>query len=178
MNKLIKSKRAQFYILTAIILISVSTLLLQPRIITPKASKAFSNIYDDFAFESNSAINTALRQGASPVSETQRFVDSFISYAKTKKMKLEIFSILVNSNTIYAYSRMNSEVLLITQNYTLIPNSTYSFSSSGISELVLRLKDDVFFENIYKFSLNSQKTQHYAVLRLKKGKDSEVFVKS
>lgn len=176
--KLKNSKKAQFYILTAIILIATSTLLVQPKISTPKASKLFSNIYDNFNFESDVAINTALRNGVSLSPEVRRFTDSFISYAKIKKMKLEIFSVLRNRETVFIHSRMKSSVFLVGQNMTIQPNANMTLNVSDVSELVLRLKDDVFFENIYKFSFNNQNTQHYAVLRLKKGDDSEVFVKS
>lgn len=176
MKNPIKYKKAQFYILTAIMLIAYSTLLLQSDNVTPGSSKAFRNAYDNFVFESSAAINNALFEQADVNQEYERFLDSFISYSKMKKLNVEIFSVLETGDRVYLSNKMPNPVEIINLNQTVPPGTDTYFARENISNLVLEVRDDVFHENIYKFTTSNQGTESKAVLRIRKGANRQIFV--
>jgi hypothetical protein len=175
-KQLIMHRKAQFYILTAIILIAYSTLLLQSGNVVPESSNAFRNAYGNFRFESDAAIDTALFEQADVDAEYARFMDNFISYSKMKKLDIGIFSVLEHGGYVYFINRMSNPVKVINLNQTIAPGTEDYFDGSGLSEVVLEVRDDVFHENIYKFTISNQGTGAKAVLRLRKGADREIFV--
>jgi hypothetical protein len=173
---MIKHKKAQFYIFTAIVLIAYSMLLLQSFNVIPESSEAFRNAYDNFVFESSAALNNALFEQADINQEYERFLDTFISYSKMKKLNIEVFSILETGDRVYFSNKMSNPVHIINLNESVLPGSNTYFLRSGLSEVVLEVRDDVFHENIYKFTISSQVTDAKAVLRVKKGSKREIFV--
>lgn len=175
-KKIMTYRKAQFYILTAILLIAYSTLLLHSRNVVPESSKAFRNAYANFRFESDAALNNALFEQADVEAEYARFMENFISYSKMKKMDIGIFSVLEHGGYVYFINRMSNPVKLININQTIAPGDEDYFDVSGLSEVVLEVQDDVFHENIYKFTISNQGTGAKAILRLRKGADREIFV--
>ncbi|HII72362.1 TPA: hypothetical protein HA265_06425 [Candidatus Woesearchaeota archaeon] len=175
-EKIKHNRKAQFYIFTAIILIAYSMLLLQSFSVVPESSKTFRNIYENFKFESSAAINNALFEQADVNDEYERFLDRFISYSKMKKTNIEVFSMLETGDRVYFSNKMNTEVRIININETISPGSSTYFLRSDLSEAVLEVRDDVFHENIYKFTISDEGTDAKAVLRLRKGTKSEIFV--
>ncbi|MBW2996720.1 hypothetical protein KY349_00095 [Candidatus Woesearchaeota archaeon] len=176
MKNPIKTKKAQFYILTAIMLIAYATLLLQSENVTPGSSKAFSKAYDNFVFESSAAINNALFEQADVNQEYERFLDSFISYSKMKKLNVQVFSVLETGDMVYLSNKMPNPVEIINLNQTLPPDTNTYFARENLSNLVLEVRDDVFHENIYKFTISNQGTEAKAVLRIRKGANRQIFV--
>jgi hypothetical protein len=171
------SKRAQFYLLTAFVLMGFSALLLQSGDVTPTSSTVFKRLYENFVFESSQSINNALLEQADINEEYSHFLDSMVSYARMKKMSLEVFSILASGDYVYFTNKMQNPVRIITINETVLPGSETYFLRSNLSEIALEVKDDVFHENIYKFTVSDKGTEAKAVLRIKKGADREIFVK-
>ena len=171
-----KNKKAQFYIFTAIVLIAYSTLLLQADSVIPESSKTFHNVYDNYVFESSQVLNNALFEQTNINEEYERFLTNFISYSKMKKLSIEVFSILETDNYVYFSNHMSNPVHIININETVSPGGETYFLREDISEAVLEVRDDVFHENIYKFTISQQGTDAKAVLRVKKGAKREIFV--
>jgi hypothetical protein len=171
-----KNKKAQFYIFTAILLIAYSMLLLQSYNVVPEASKNFKQVYDNFVFESSAALNNALFEQEDINEEYERFLQSFISYSKMKKLSIEVFSILETGDRVYFSNKMSNSVRIININETIPPDSNTYFPRSNLSEAVLEVRDDVFHENIYKFTISNEGTDAKAVLRVQKGAKREIFV--
>ena len=167
--RLMNNHKAQFFILTAIILIAYSTLLLQSMNVVPVSSQAFHKAYDNFVFESAIAINTAMFEQADVDAEYERFMDTFISYSKMKKLNIEMFSILEHGDYVYFSNKMSDPVHLINMNKTIPSGTTDYFARSDLENVVLEVRDDVFHENIYKFTISNQGTGAKAILRIKKG---------
>jgi hypothetical protein len=174
--KLMENRKSQFYIFTAIILIAYSTLLLSPENVVPEASGAFKSVYDNFRFESDAVLNNALFEQADVNQEYDRFLDSFISYTKMKKVGTEIFSVLEQGDYVYFSNKMTNPVHIINLNETIAPGVNSYFLRSNLSEAVLEVRDDVFHENIYKFTISEKGTDAKAVLRVKKGSKRQIFV--
>jgi hypothetical protein len=172
-----RNKKSQFYLFTAIVLIAYSTLLLQSASVVPESSKTFRMAFNNFVFESDAALNNALFEQADMDQEYDRFLDSFISYSKMKKLNIEIFSVLEHQDRVYLFNKMDNPVHIINLNQTVPAGTDTYLARSNISALALEVRDDVFHENIYKFSISEQATGSKAVLRVKKGSRREIFVK-
>ncbi len=175
-NKIAKNRKSQFYVFTAIILIGYSTLLLHSFNVVPETTSNFKHAYNNFAFESSAALNNALFEQKDVNAEYEKFLDDFISYSKMKKLSLEIFSVLESGERVYFSNKMRNPVIVLNINETIAPGTNTYFLRSNISEVVLEVKDDVFHENIYKFTISNQGTDAKAVMRLKKGTKQEIFV--
>ena len=175
------NKKAQFYILTAIVLVGYATLLLQSVDVVPPPSPAFRQVYENFEFESSAVINNALfQQGGADTeidTEYERFLDNFISYSKMKKLSVGVFAILEHGDYVYFFNKMDNSVRIIGLNETVPAGTSTYFLRSYFSDVALEVRDDVFHENIYKFSISSQGTDAKAILRVKKGTKREIFVK-
>ncbi|MFH1668950.1 MAG: hypothetical protein ABIA62_03405 [Candidatus Woesearchaeota archaeon] len=176
-NMLLNNRKAQFYIFTAVLLIAYSTLLLQSFDVTPQPSKNFKRVYDNFIFESGAAVNNALFEQVDVVDEYDRFLDSFVSYSKMKKLNIEIFSILELDDRVYLSNKMRNAVTILNIGQTIGPGTDAYFLRSNLSELVLEVRDDVFHENIYKLDISNEGTDTKAVLRVSQGTKREIFVK-
>jgi hypothetical protein len=176
LKKMFKQKRAQFYVFTAIVLIAYALLTVQSGSTVETSSNNFKQVYDNYIFESSIALNNALFEQADVSEEYERFMDGFISYSKMKKLKLEIFSILETGDNVHFSNKMNMPVYIININQTLQSNGELSILRSNVSEVVIEVRDDVFHENIYKFSISNQGTDAKAVLKVRKGRNREIFV--
>lgn len=172
-----KSKKSQFYLFTALILIGYSTLLLQSFTSVPESSRNFRRAYQNFEFESDQTLNTALFAQADVPDEYERFIDSFISYSRMKKLNLEVVAVLEHGEYVYFINRMSGPITIINLNWTIPAGTTDYFLRSNLSEAVLEVRDDVFHENIYKFSISGEGTGAKAVLRVAAGSKREIFVK-
>ncbi len=170
------NKKAQFYIFTALVLIGYSTLLLQSFNVVPEGSRNFRTVYENFVFESSQALNNALFEEKDVNDEYGRFLDSFISYSKMKKLNIEVFSMLEHGDYVYFSNLMDNDVKILNINETIPAGSDTYFLREDISEAVLEVRDDVFHENIYKFTISQQGTDAKAVLRVRKGAKREIFV--
>ncbi|NQU79005.1 hypothetical protein HQ545_04515 [Candidatus Woesearchaeota archaeon] len=176
MMKILNNRKSQFYILTAIMLIAYSLLLLQSLSVVPYSSKNFRHAFDNFAFESHAALNNALFEREDVNEEFEVFLESFISYSRMKKLNIETVTVLETGNRVYVSNHMNNPVHIINLNQTVDSGSYEYFLRSAVSEMVLEVRDDVFHENIYKFTILSQGTDAKAVMRLRKGSEQEIFV--
>jgi hypothetical protein len=175
-SKMVRGRKAQFYIFTAIVLIAYALLTLQSTATGSTISKNFKNLYDNFVFESATAINNALAEQEDVNAEYEKFLDSFISYSKMKKLNVEVISLLETGDTLYISNHMQSSVRIININQTLDPGATTALDRSDLSEAVLEVRDDVFHENIYKFSISNAGTDAKAVLKVRTGDNREIFV--
>jgi hypothetical protein len=175
--KLLTSKKSQFYLLTALVLIGYSTLLLQSFNVVPDSSQNFRKVYDNYVFESSVAINNALFAQADVGAENERFMDRFIAYSRMKKLDVEIFSILAVGDRVYFSNRMQNTVRIIELNETIPTGSDTYFLRGGLSEVAVEVRDDIFHENIYKFSISDKGTEAKAILRVRKGANRQIFVK-
>lgn len=174
-----KNKKAQFYLFTAVVLIAYALLTVHSTVTGDAPSQTFRNTYENYIFESSAAINNALAEGSTGTSlvvEYERYMDSFISYSKMKKLRLEIVSILETGNQVYVINKMPRDIDILNMNQTVSADSYSAFTRSNLSEMVLEVKDDVFHENIYKFTISSQGTDAKAVLKVKQGNNREIFV--
>jgi len=171
-----KGKKGQFFIFTALILIAFSTLMLSSNDVTPTPSKNFKDVYDNYVFESNKAVNNALFEGADVREEYDRFMRQFINYASQKKLTLEIFAIVADQDTYHLVNQMDEPVTIVDFDYTLGRDQD-TFFTRNVSELTIRVPDTVFHENIYKLTFPDKETEVKAVLRVSKGQSTEIFVK-
>jgi hypothetical protein len=169
-------KKAQFYLLTAIVLIGFSTLLLHSSEVTPLGSKNLQKVFSNFEFESSAAINNALFEKKDVNDEYERFLTLFISYSKMKKLDMELFSILATGDRVYFSNKMVNSVRIVNLNETISPGSNTYFLRSNLSEVVLEVRDDVFHENIYKYNIPDEGTEAKAVLRVGIGANRQIFV--
>jgi len=84
-NMAIKNKKGQFYILTAVILISVLFSIIQASKIDLSTSKlAESNTKKLYEKEAKTIINNALYENLNPTTELERFTFNFMQYKSEK----------------------------------------------------------------------------------------------
>ena len=79
----LKSRKAQFYIVIAIILIVYLFAIGKPTAQIKKPETAFRQLYQNFMAESPKAINSGIYEG-NLTERFKNFSDAYISYARTK----------------------------------------------------------------------------------------------
>lgn len=174
--RMLKDKKAQFFIFTAILLIAYSTLMLQSNKVIPEPSENFRDVYDNFVYESDKAVNNAVFEQEDIQEEYDRFLDNFKNYAEMKKLRMEIFALVAEGENIYYFNKMETPVT-IKETEQIIPAQENTYYARNLTELTIEVPDDVFHENIYKFTLPESDTEVKAVLKVKKGDERELFVK-
>ncbi len=143
---------------------------------TPTPSKNFKNVYDNYVFESNKAVNNAVFEGVDVRDEYKRFMQRFAGYAAQKKLTLEIFAIVAEGDEFHFLNNMKEPVTIVNFNQVILSDSD-TYYSRNTSELTIRVPDAVFHENIYKFNFPQEETEVKAVLRVSKDQSTEIFVK-
>lgn len=116
---MMKSKKAQFYIFTAIVLIGY-VMTIAPSAVTPKKPvSTFRNLHENYVAESPKIINNAMHYDGNVSALFENFSDSFMAYAKTRDPNFGLAYALLYEERIYAKNYLG-ETINITANTTVI----------------------------------------------------------
>src|SRR3989338_4602135 len=111
--KLQTSKKGQFYIFAAIVLITFAFMIAKPAPKLQEKPDAFKELYQNFLTESSIVVNTALYDNANVSERFRSFADSYSQYAITKAPKFR-FAYILKDNSILVIGNRLGEGLNVT----------------------------------------------------------------
>jgi len=124
--KIIKSKKAQFYIITAVVLIAAVFLYSSSRTETPKYQSVFHEISENYFNEAPYVLNAAMITDANKNEKMENFTKNFINYAKTKTISMGIVYVFSDSENITVGNFMKEAVTC--NSFELLENQTQIFN--------------------------------------------------
>ena len=151
------SKKSQFYIVTALILLAV-TFSIYPSFLRPtKPVTVFDELSANFEVESPKVVNNALYRGNEPGAVLRNFTTEFLAYAKTRDPDFRLLYVFAHNSSIeignYLVFQVNastnsSSILVGPNNNGVVPlsavvsvkvnNFNYKFANLTGSGLVLK----------------------------------------
>jgi len=163
---MIKNKKSQFYIFTAIILSTYLFALASAADQKIKESSKFEIIKDNFVQESSFAVNSAVYNQGDISQQLKQFTEDFIDYAKTKGNELEVLYLLVQED-IEISNYLNTEVKI--SNKSLNRGETKTFDKTN--QITVEA-----YNNIYVFAISDEPLQLKAMLRAEENHNIQVYV--
>ena len=149
--------------------------MLQSNKVIPTPSKNFKAVFNNFEYESDKALNNAIFEDENMLDEYDLFLDRFEDYAAMKKLQLEVFAVVVHGDYVYYFNKMDHQVTILNTDQ-VIQSGQNTYFIRNITEVTIKVPDEVFHENIYKLTLPEQETDAKAILRVRKGSSTEIFV--
>lgn len=148
----VKSKKGQFYILTAIIFCSVMFTLLYNRQPIPKVNPEFENLYNNYIHEAPIVINNALYENKNLSSSFQNYTSNFMAFAKEKNINFKVFYVLVYDNKIELVNYLNAPINIESGNILL------NISQKRVIEKIQNLTVD-YQGTIYNYNISDENVQ-------------------
>ncbi len=109
---LFSGKKGQFYILTAIVLISYAFMIIRPSAVVQEKRDVFRELYQNFISESPVVVNNAVYDGANVSERFSAFAASYADYAVTKSPNFRFLYILRDGNSMVVGNRLGLSVNL------------------------------------------------------------------
>jgi hypothetical protein len=165
------SKKGQFYIFASVVLLTYAFFIMRAPVLGTPETSAFESLYENFLSESPVVINNAIYKSAN-LSETYgEFVDSFLSFSKTKDPNFRLVYLLAEHDSLVIGNRLDMEInaTIGSTSYALPPNS----------QITIQKPDDVAIaigRKAYQFSFGSEDTQVKAIFRRADKKETRVSV--
>ncbi len=150
---LIKNKKAQFYIITAIVLIATVFLYSSAQTETPKRQNTFREISENYFKEAPYVLNSALQNSENLNEKMENFTRSFISYAKSRNADMGIIYIYSINNTITMGNFMKETAAFGSTD--LLANETRTFNLTAAFTVSLN-------SNIYHFNISNNEFKSVA----------------
>ena len=163
---MMKNKKAQFYIFTAVILSTYLFALVSATSQKLEESSKFEILKDNFIKVSSTVINSALYSQNNVSEQFNEFSLDFMDYAKTKGIDLELLYILVQDD-VEINNYLNKEVKI--NNYTL---------NKGQS-LIIDKTEQITIESYdidYDFDISNEPLQLKGILRTEENSNIQVHV--
>ena len=106
------NKKAQFYILTALILIVIAFALVQGQAQAYAPASHFSELCDNIATESRTTVNQAIYSNEDISDSYRRFYTSFMIYAKTKDSGFGAAYALKDHDQITVFNQIGKDIVI------------------------------------------------------------------
>ncbi len=107
---LFRGRRGQFYILTAIVLISYAFMIIRPSSVFQEKRDAFRELYQNFISESPVVVNNAIYDGANVSERFSSFAGSYADYSVTKSPNFRFLYILRDGDSMIVSNRLGESV--------------------------------------------------------------------
>jgi len=114
-----KSKKGQFYLLTAIIFCSVMFMLLYNRQPIPKVNPEFEKLYNNYIYEVPIAINSAIYENKNLSKNFDNFTINFMTFAKERNIDFRVFYVLVYDDKLEVVNYLKHVVNITSSNLLL-----------------------------------------------------------
>ncbi|PLW79524.1 hypothetical protein C0585_07305 [Candidatus Woesearchaeota archaeon] len=142
-NMAIKNKKGQFYILTAVILISVLFSIIQASKIDLSTSKlAESNTKKLYEKEAKTIINNALYENLNATTELERFTFNFMQYKSEKNEKINLLYIYKDDDTILISNKLGANVTI--DSSIQIENNKYIYQDNNNQDIEIAFEDNTY----------------------------------
>lgn len=123
---LIKPRKAQFYIVAAVILCGLAVALVSSSFVVSKNKIVFAELQNNFMRESSMAINSALGSGDDLYTSFEDFVSEFRDFAEERNIEFNLVYLLKDNENIYIRNYVDDVIFVET------PVLTTSISSGDI----------------------------------------------
>jgi hypothetical protein len=165
------NKKAQFYIFTAILLLTYAFAISRPTVAPKQPISSFQSLYKNFLYESPIVVNNALHESGNVSDAYRQFVDDFISFAKTKDPNLRMAYLLVDNGKLVIGNRLKSAINVSeNQNsYTVSSNQELTIDKPASVELLV---NDI----AYTFSFDESDIQVKALFRKEDQNEVRIYV--
>ena len=169
MKEMLRSKRAQFYILAAILLVGY-VMTIAPAAIKPKKPiSTFKSLHQNYMDESAKAINNAVYYDSNVSELLMNFSDSFSAYAKTRDPNFRLVYALLYRDRIYMKNYLD-ETINATANTTLVGLGGNSYTDTAAAgSLALNVSNLIYTLRFDK------PVQLRAFFRTKSGEEASVY---
>lgn len=140
----IKNKKAQFYIITAIVLIATVFLYSSTQTETPKQQNIFHEMSENYFNEAPYVLNSALLTSENMNEKMENFTRSFINYAKSRNIEMGIIYLYSIDNIITMGNFMEETATF--ENTDLFESTTAQFNLT--TNFTVSLGDNIYYFNI------------------------------
>ncbi len=141
-----KSKKGQFYLMTAIIFCSVMFILLYNQQPVPKVNPEFEALYNNYIYEVPIAINNALYENKNLSRNFDNFTSDFMAFAKKQNIDFRVFYALVYEDKIEVVNYLKHSVNITNSN--LLLNSSQKRVLSKMENLTIDYEGSTYTYNI------------------------------
>ncbi|MBI2550035.1 hypothetical protein HYV83_02540 [Candidatus Woesearchaeota archaeon] len=165
------SKKGQFYILIALLLISYAFGLTRQDVPIRKSKDAFQLLHEGYVTEGSAIINNAVYEDANVTARFSAFTNDYVAFARSAEPGFRLVYLLKYKGQLTVGNRLDDALnvsvgstsyLVGSGSETAVPVAAASFKISGIS---------------YDFSFSDEEIQLKAVFRSSDKLTIRVFVK-
>lgn len=171
MLKLLSSKKGQFYILIALLLISYAFGLSRHDVPIRRSRDTFQLLHEGYVTEGSAIINNAVYDGANVTARFSAFTNDYMAFARSAEPGFRLVYLLKYKNQLTVGNRLDaglnvsvgsSSYLVGSSSEMTVPVAAASFKLSGIP---------------YDFAFSDEEIQLDAVFRTSDKLTIRVFVK-
>lgn len=137
----LKSKKSQYFVVAAIIFISLALMLVSGVMISGKQRNVFDELKENFLVEANVAINSAVslyHETESSVPEQfDRYVQNYIEYSASRNVDFRLVYFLLYEDRIYAKNYLDTTLSISTRfdRYDLEPGEMINTTAYNYIEM-------------------------------------------
>lgn len=172
------NKKAQFYILAAVILLTIAFIVfaVSNKTIFKKTDNTFDELHANYVREASSVVNSAIFEKNKlelqnpDFSKVESFTNDFITYARTRMPAFSLMYMLTYKNSTIVANKFEQHAIFSSGglNYSVSPGQTINVTSSGSYDVYA-------FGNKYSFD-NIQQTDFNVIFHSEQDKEVRVFV--
>ncbi len=147
MIKVLQSKKGQFYILIALLLISYAFTLTRQEVPVRKPKETFQLLHEGYISEGMAAINNAVYEEANVTARFASFTDDYLAFAKSADPGFRLVYLLRYKGQLVVGNRLDSglNTTLGSAGYVIGPNSEQAAVVSNATVRVAGISYDFRF---------------------------------
>lgn len=163
-------KQGQFYILTAIVLLTYAFMIVRPSPILQEKRDVFKELYQNFISESPVVVNNALYDGANVSQRFASFAGTYADYSVTRSPNFRFLYILRDDTFMLVGNRLGVSVNVTSagSSYAVADRSTLTISPADVSVDVAGIS--------YAFSIGPETYQVKSLFRQKNDEGTRIYV--
>ncbi len=136
--RLFSSKKGQFYILIALLLITYAFGLSRQDVPIRKPQDNFKLLHGGFMTEGAAVINSAIYEEANVSSRFSGFTDNYLAYARSSEPGFRLLFLLKQGSLLTVGNRLNGSVNITVSNASyIVPSSSDVIVTAGTTSVAL-----------------------------------------
>src|SRR3989338_9540313 len=163
LKNLIRQRKAQFYIFTAILLSSMMLAIITSSSRATRPETAFRELEDNFMAESTVVINSAIYNRTNVSLQYLDFANRFLDYSKSRDSTFSLVYVLAYDNTIDINNRLDEDIFVKVDKQNFRLNANERTAVSRVKRVVL-----TYSNNDYEFELKGYGAEARALFVSKK----------
>lgn len=160
--KIKRTKKAQYYVVSAIVLCSLAVVLISSNMMGAKDRSVFSELRENFLTEAYISLNNAAGNGEFLPTAFDSFIQDFQDYADGRNIDFNLVSMLLVDGRIYITNYVDTPITILTTYHDIQLNSSESINISALNVVTVQ-KDS----REYLFVFNENPIQLRALFEIK-----------